>query len=801
MTVQYRFDSFLLNPATRELHEAGSLVVLPARAFDCLAYLIEHRDRAVGRDELIAAVWGRTEISEALLSHTVVKIRRALGDTGNEQRTIRTVPRFGYRWAGAVEDAGIGADAYVPSAAVTGTQARDDARATPLEDATPAAATLPHPASRVRVSPRALASAAVFLLVAVVLVFAVRRLPAPASAPAAPVAVGASATPSLAQAVPTAAPALVLPAEVAAPGEWRWLRLAVMDLVATRLRDGALPTLSSESVVGLLAGREGAAGVDLLDDHDLARVATLRVLPQVRLQDSRWHVRLEAHGMQRSAEADGEGADAIQAARIAADQLLRKLGRVPALPGAPPSSPELEELMQRSGAAMLADQLDRARALVAAAPEALQREPRVQERLAQLDLRAGAYAAVETRLHAALDRASDPPEPALRARMLITLAAADLRANRPDKAAALYGEAIALRAGAHDPEALGVAHLGRGAVLALGEHYDAALSEFAHARIALESAGDALGVASVDVNLGDLQLQRRRAADARATLAEAASEFERLGAREGRAHALVQLARAQAELLDPAAALATTDLFWPPESHTSNLRLRWTLAAARAAALAAAGRVAAARELAGRVLDETDPKADALPRAQAQALQARLAERAGDVAAATQHATDAMLPVLRQGDPATWMRTALLRVRMPGKDDGGGEAARELHACADDGDDGCRLYAGLADAAMASAAGHREAALEAYAAAMRVAEHLDVPEDLVAAAEPAVDALVGASQLDSAREVAGRVAPWADRDARAARVQSVLFHALGDEDAARKADAVIARLAAPAPDS
>ncbi|MEO6688171.1 MAG: transcriptional regulator, partial [Dokdonella sp.] len=103
MTAPYRFDRFELDPATRELHENGERLVLPARAFDCLAYLIQHRDRAVGRDELIAAVWGRVEVSDALLSHTIVRIRRSLGDTGNEQRTIRTVPRFGYRWIGAID--------------------------------------------------------------------------------------------------------------------------------------------------------------------------------------------------------------------------------------------------------------------------------------------------------------------------------------------------------------------------------------------------------------------------------------------------------------------------------------------------------------------------------------------------------------------------------------------------------------------------------------------------------------------------------------------------------------------------
>src|SRR3569833_1173898 len=100
----YRFDDFTLNPATRELHRNGELVPLPARAFDCLAYLIEHRDRAVGRDELISAVWGRVEISNALLGHTIVRVRRCFGEANNDQHAIRTVPRFGYRWVLPVEE-------------------------------------------------------------------------------------------------------------------------------------------------------------------------------------------------------------------------------------------------------------------------------------------------------------------------------------------------------------------------------------------------------------------------------------------------------------------------------------------------------------------------------------------------------------------------------------------------------------------------------------------------------------------------------------------------------------------------
>ncbi|MFI4968638.1 MAG: hypothetical protein ACHP7D_00375 [Lysobacterales bacterium] len=83
---------------------------------------------------------------------------------------------------------------------------------------------------------------------------------------------------------------------------------------------------------------------------------------------------------------------------------------------------------------------------------------------------------------------------------------------------------------------------------------------------------------------------------------------------------------------------------------------------------------------------------------------------------------------------------------------------------------------------------------EQFAAAMRATERYNVPEDLVAIAVPYLTALIEASQLDSARVVGGRIASWADRDLRAALAQAQLFRALGEEDAARKADESTARL-------
>lgn len=783
MTLPYRIDSFLLDPATRELRENGELVALPARAFDCLAYLIQHRDRAVGRDELIAAVWGRAEVSDALLSHTIVRIRRSLGDTGNDQRTIRTVPRFGYRWVGAIADEPAAVEVPAPALDAGAPSMPDEPLDTP---ATPDATRARPRRSRWWLAGLATALAAVVLATAIALRGPVRNT------------VVATAGPEAGRLPETIAmPALVLPAEVSAPDDWRWLRFGLMDLVANRLRDGAVPTMSSESVVGLLKQRGPDAG-DPLHDPAFSKMATLRVLPRVRYEKDRWSVRLDAFGTQRSLSVEAEAGDAIKAAREATDALLRKLGHAADLSAGAIGSPALDDLLQRSGAAMLADQLDEARRLIAAAAPELQQQPRVEQRMAQIELRAGDYGAAEARLHALLDRLSPVRDAALRARALMTLAAAYVRQGHEARAGELYEEAIALRKDAADHEVLGVAYLGRGVVFAQQERFDEATVELSRARIELETIGDGLGVAGVDVNLGDFQLSRHRPADALPILRNAAREFEQLGAREGLAHALAQQAAAEREMLEFDAALGTTQRFWPAEAHTNNIRMRWTLVATRAAALADKSRFDEAQRLVERIRGESDLHKDEVARAQARVTAAGIAWLHGDADAAARFAADARLPSLRDADPSQYARVSLLHASALRQAGHGSEAAaivQELRAAA--GSDEWRtMVANLAEAGQAWSAREREPALEKFALAMQAAERFNVPEDLVGVAVPYLEALIDASQLDTARAIGGRIAAWADRDPRAATAQAHLYRSLGLEDAARKAEETIARIVA-----
>jgi len=761
--LSYRFGRFRVSVATRELTEGTRAIDLPARAFDCLVYLIEHRERAVGRDELIAAVWGRADVSEALLNHTILKIRRALGSSGADW--IRTVPRFGYRWAGAI-DAG------------------DEA---PTNDA-------PAPVARVAAPRvRSIAIGAALVIVAIVLAIAWRFGDRGERATPQAAAIAAPQSPA-----PPALPALVLPAEIDAPDDWKWLRFGIMDLVANRLRDGSLVTVPSESVVAMLKQRGAATGDAMLADPSLGQVAALRVLPRVKFDGARWTVKLEANGMQRAVEAEADAADPIGAAREASNRLIAKVGLTPSTPGENPV-PGLDDLLQRSGAAMLADQLGDARKLIEAAPPELRNAPRVQQRMAQIELRAGEYDAVQQRLDALIDRLDPKRDAALRARALITLASSYVRRNQFDRADEAYAEAIALRADAKDPEALGIAYLGRGVVLATRGRFDEAFADLGRARIELETAGDPLGVAQVDVNLGDFQAMRHRPADAVPILKNAAERFEKLGAREGRAYALVALAAAERALLDPAAALATTERFWPPESSTANPRMQWNAVRARIEALAANGRLRDASVLVGRVRAESDPKRDAPVRIAVEAIAARIAAARGDFGEAAQLADAAATPALLDAEKILAADTLLIGARSARRSGDATRAAAmttRLHAlAASANDEAIAIDSTIADAEQAAAENRRDTALQGFAAALQRAEKLNVPDDLVAAGAPYIDALIAASHLDEARAVAGRLAPFADRDLRAAWAQVKLYRALDRPDAERNALAAMVRLA------
>ena len=98
----FQFEDFVLDPDRRELRRAGALVAVEPQVFDLIHHLILNRDRVVTRDDLLDAVWNGRVVSESTLASRINAARRALNDSGEEQRLIRTVARKGVRFVGKV---------------------------------------------------------------------------------------------------------------------------------------------------------------------------------------------------------------------------------------------------------------------------------------------------------------------------------------------------------------------------------------------------------------------------------------------------------------------------------------------------------------------------------------------------------------------------------------------------------------------------------------------------------------------------------------------------------------------------
>jgi TolB-like protein len=113
------FADVALDPDRRELTRHGRPVPIGPQVFDLLLYLIHHRDRVVGKDELLDAVWKGRIVSESTITSHLNAVRKAIGDTGSEQRLVRTVARKGFRFVGEIDGSATPAAATIAAPAGT----------------------------------------------------------------------------------------------------------------------------------------------------------------------------------------------------------------------------------------------------------------------------------------------------------------------------------------------------------------------------------------------------------------------------------------------------------------------------------------------------------------------------------------------------------------------------------------------------------------------------------------------------------------------------------------------------------
>src|SRR6266699_4526749 len=102
--LRYLFENYSFDTDRRELHRGTDVIAIAPQVFDLLNYLIDNRERVVSKDDLIRAIWQGRVVSDVALTTRLNAVRKAIGDSGDEQRLIKTVTRKGFRFVGTVHE-------------------------------------------------------------------------------------------------------------------------------------------------------------------------------------------------------------------------------------------------------------------------------------------------------------------------------------------------------------------------------------------------------------------------------------------------------------------------------------------------------------------------------------------------------------------------------------------------------------------------------------------------------------------------------------------------------------------------
>lgn len=759
----YQFGHFSIDVRGRQLWRLGELASVSPMVFECMVYLLENRDRAVGRDELISAVWGKADATYSLLGQLIAKARRTLGGSGNDQSVICTVQRFGYRWMADVEAAEAIAE---PKNVPEGTEPRKTDSATS------------------RRWPLSLLLGVTALLASLALAFAIHV--GWRSHDERPTSADASFTLSK---LPNAV--AVLPVEMAATtGEWAWVRLGLMDSIAERLRSAGQTVVPSENVVALARSGKGDRLRHIVLDITGARYV---VLPSISREGNVWMVslRLESTGGSKDV-ATARNKDITVAGHEAADRLLAKLG----LPAPGRSRDALgdsgDELLARARAAALGDDLNEARRILETASPEIRRSPHFRQRLSQVDYRSGRLKVAEDRLAELVSELDMESAPQLRASVLNDLGTIAVYLEQPSVAERRFSEALLLLTNIDDTTNIGRAHMGNGIAHAMRGDYDVASAEFSLSRVAYGAAGDVIAMAYVDSNEAQLKTLRGHYSAAEEEIERAERTFDQLGAR-------AQLISARS--LEIEIALAKLDISKAIDigrrsidllSYVQNPRARHSFRLQWARALTVAGQLTEAGTVFDELVHDVDPEQNGAPFvASINVHKAAIDGILGDSAAVLKLAAPTIdsltQPQYASDRTRSWLMATRALRELGRSEEAAAEVRRFMNWANDSNDPSVELYAKLAQAEQTWSDRRYDVAGPLYDEALQQAVRTGVPTDLAEVAESYGSALLTQSAVERASAVIGQIAGFADQDFDCALLQARLYHALHRVDAWRTA--------------
>ncbi len=750
----YHFRGFRLDAATRKLWQGSQEVTLTHKAFKCLLHLVENHHRAIGRDELIQVIWQHNHLTDNALDQTIFQLRRAFGDTSQQQQFIKTVRGFGYHWAAPVQ------------VEAAGSPAMDEA---------------------IRPRRPKWVWSVVAATVGLALILAVNSLWQRH---------GEDETDGGFWHDGKGDIALVLPATVDADEGDGWIRLGAMALIADRLRSAGQPVVPAETVLVLMERAADQPDLDRLEWLHSTTGAHLLLGAEVRKDGESWHVSLRSVTPDVPAlSAAGQANDVLEATRIATDRIALSLGRTPAL--GLDAEPDLARLVQQLQAFILAGQQHAAYDLVDNAPSALRTHPEVRFLLARLDLASHRLDDAERRFESLLADPAVRSDPALHARILNGLGGVYFYRGDTGATEQRLQQAINVLGHENRPDVMCQILSNLAPIAIEGGDLARARSHLTRARLDCETTGSPVGLADVDHNLGMLELHNERYYDATVLLNRAAESYFILRDVNKELRARMNTVIALMELLDLPAITDIVPRLEELLDQTTNQALSDHVNLVRANFWAASGRVSAADDFFDDLSAALEVDDARQANMFARLLVADRAAQGGDFEQALQLAND----VLEAGQhPHTGLEIQLghawlilIRAHLAlGNFSAAASALVEMADWAASSQaSSAGIYTLLARAETAAIKDQLTAARTAFEHAVSLAAASQVPSLLLRATESYSRWLLndgsGLYDPDLALVVASRVARYADQHYDAALLQLRVAHAMGATVAWRNA--------------
>ena len=101
--MQFRFEDFEFNSTQGRLYCRKEEIRARPKLIELFRYLIDRRSQLVTKEELLDHLWPDVQVGQTSLSTLLNEARHLLGDSGDQQRIIRTESGRGYCFVAEVE--------------------------------------------------------------------------------------------------------------------------------------------------------------------------------------------------------------------------------------------------------------------------------------------------------------------------------------------------------------------------------------------------------------------------------------------------------------------------------------------------------------------------------------------------------------------------------------------------------------------------------------------------------------------------------------------------------------------------